>query len=464
MSILKILLAEIGYRKLNFGLSLFAVVIAVTLFVAGPMLVEGYQRETQTQVGQLQDRVDESERLVAEMEGNMVEVEKETTAELLRLEDETRRLMRDMGFNLMIVHRDTDMSDFWASDFATHDMPQEYIQRLAQDTRLTMVTHLVATLQQRIAWESRKVLLVGYLPETTQSHMRRRSPMGYNIEPGTVFLGHELGAGRKPGETISVLGRDFRIARILPEQGSKQDVSIGMHLQDAQEVLEKPQRINQIMALGCHCAGANLPKIRQQLEEVLPETRVTEFRSIALARAEQRDLVKAKQEAILAEMAKNLEQRRQILAVRKELLNNMEASRARIQRIMETLADVITPLVVLASAIWVGLLALANVRQRRTEIGILRALGKGSGTIASLFLGKAVLLGILGALAGLLLGIGMARWMGARALDLGPDHFHVPYEVLMAALLGAPVLSAVASYLPTLTALTQDPAVVLRDQ
>jgi len=43
---------------------------------------------------------------------------------------------------------------------------------------------------------------------------------------------------------------------------------------------------------------------------------------------------------------------------------------------------------VLAAAVWVGLLMLANVRERRIEIGILRALGKTSGMIAALFLGE----------------------------------------------------------------------------
>ena len=51
--------------------------------------------------------------------------------ELASLENQTKRLMRDMGFNLMIVHKETNMSDFWAADFAATDMPQEYVDRLA---------------------------------------------------------------------------------------------------------------------------------------------------------------------------------------------------------------------------------------------------------------------------------------------------------------------------------------------
>jgi len=278
------------------------------------------------------------------------------------------------------------------------------------------------------------------VPETQQPHRatakfakrRQKKPMGYDVAPGTVHLGHELGIGREAGETIDVLGGPFQIAKIAPEQGSKEDITIKMHLEDAQTLLEKPGRINQILALGCQCFGAQLPKIRKELAAVLPETRITEFRSIAVARAEQRDLV-----------AQN---------------------RTDEQHRVELLAAVITPLVVLACAIWVGLLALANVYQRRTEIGILRALGKGSTTIAALFLGKAVLLGLIGALIGGALGVGLGRWLGTTVLEVTTDHFQQNYGVLLVALFGAPLLSAVASYLPTLSALLQDPAVVLRDQ
>ncbi len=464
MSTLKLLLAEIGYRKVNFLLSLAAVMIAVTLFVAGPMLVEAYQEETQNRVDQWLTQVDTLEKQVGEVRSIIAREEAETAAELARLADQTRQLMRDMGFNLMITHRNANMSDFWASDFAAVDMPQDYVERLGADTRLTLVAHLVATLQQKITWENRKVLLVGYLPETRQIDSGDKTPMGYRIEPGAVFLGFELGVGKKPGQSIKVLDREFRIARILREQGSKEDITIAMHLADAQKLLNKPNRINQIMALGCRCSSTGLPKIRKQLAEILPETQVTEFHSKAVARAEQRALVEENRKQILGNHQANLAEREKILAERKQILADMEASRDRMQRIIETLAEVLTPLVVLASAVWVGLLALANVRQRRAEIGLLRALGKGSGMIGSLLMGKAVLVGLLGAAAGFLVGTLLARWLGQRAFDVSADLFGVRFDVLLYALLGAPLVSAIASYLPMLLALAQDPAVALREE
>jgi predicted lysophospholipase L1 biosynthesis ABC-type transport system permease subunit len=336
------------------------------------------------------------------------------------------------------------MADFWSSDYSAADMPQEYVQRLAQAETLTLATHIVATLQSKITWRDRSVLLVGYAKETTQPHRSPKEPMGYAIEPGTVFVGHELGHGLEEGQTIEVLGRAFRIAEILPERGSKEDITLAVSLGDAQALLDKPGRVNQILALGCRCEGARLPKVREQLEEVLPETRITEFQSIALARAEQRNLVEEKNRESIALARRNREE---------------------VQATMRNLDAVTTPLVILACAIWVGLLASANVRERRNEIGVLRALGVRSGTIAILFLGKAVAIGALGGVLGFLLGTPLARALG-RIDTLAVDRaFFTPaYELLLLAALGAPLLSAMASYLPTLNALLQDPAAVLTEE
>ena len=473
MSMLKLLLAEIGYRKMNFALSLVAVTIAVALFVAGPILVDGYGRETEVELAKLQKRVEESQARVTASE-------KKAAAELAELEDQTRQVMRDMGFNLSIVHRDADIVDFLSTGISTVDMPQEYVARLGNDASLTLVTHLVGVLRAEIEWEGRQVRLDGYLPEIPLPHKPatefakkwglQRTPMGYEIEPGAVFLGFALGEGHKEGDTTEVLGKQFKIAKILPEKGSKEDATVAMHLSDAQTLLEKPGVVNQILALECRCAEADLPKIRAQMSDALvdedgqPVTYVVRDVSKAVARARQRAAVKEKVQAIVARQKRDLQQRQKDL-------EETAARRTKMQKSMEMLAGVMTTLVVVAAAVWVGLLALVNVRERITEIGVFRALGKSSLRIASLFLGKAVLLGLAGAVLGFLLGTAVAfalgtqatEWLGFAPLYAAADHFQFPSQMLLFALIGAPLLSAVASYLPTLSAVTQDPAVVLRD-
>ncbi len=70
-----------------------------------------------------------------------------------------------------------------------------------------------------------------------------------------------------------------------------------------------------------------------------------------------------------------------------------------------------------------------SVNERIPEIGLLRALGAGSAQVMTLFLGEALVLGILGGLAGLALGIGGAILLGRLVPGL-PVHIHWGYVLL----------------------------------
>ena len=466
MSTIRLLAAEILHRKTNFALSLCAVLAAATLFVAGPTLVRGYGRESQSRLQAMQRETEE--KLVAmqrETDNELHRMQQEADKQLVELDTRTKRTMRDLGFNLRIVHRDTDMTQLYANLVAL-DMPEEYVQRLAESTQITKIVHLVATLLQMIEWEGQPRLLIGFAPEATQSHLEEKTPMGYQIELGAVFLGAETGKKHKVGEEVEILGKRFQVAQILPPHGRREeDIAILMHLKDAQQVLKKPNRISEIVALGCKCKTANrIEEITSQLEAVLPEAKVTEHRLNAIAREEQRNLVQTHYRQTMSDYKGN---RKKILdqeiAKQEEIVAREKEQQEKIAGLLDSVTRFVTPLIVLACSVWVGLLALANVRERRTEIGLLRALGKGSGNIASLLLCKAVLLGLLGGSIGALIGYAAARWLAFSLLDVASANFTPQYGVLAATILGAPLLSAMASYLPALAAITQDPAVVLQN-
>ena len=79
MSIFRLLKAEILHRKLNFMFSLVAVLTAATLFVAGPTMLRGYQRDSKQRLTVMQNET--TQTLVAMEEKAMryiVEVPFET--------------------------------------------------------------------------------------------------------------------------------------------------------------------------------------------------------------------------------------------------------------------------------------------------------------------------------------------------------------------------------------------------
>lgn len=442
MSTFQLLCAELRHRKMNVTLSLLALIAAATLFVASPTLLRGYQQESNRRLLTMQQ----------ETEHELQAMQEKAQSDLANLDKRTKRIMRDLGFNLRIVHQNTDLGQLYAN-FVSFDMPEEYVQKLADSPEITKIVHLVASLKQMVDWEDKPRLLVGIAPEATQSHIEKKAPMGLQVKPGNVYLGQLAAEGHALGDKVEILGKQFEIAHILPAHGrADEDIAIFMNLADAKKVLDKPGKISEILALGCKCKTVDrIEEITAQLEVVLPDTKVTEHRLQAVAREDQRKLVEAHHQQTMQDYEAN----------RQKIAQQEQEHRDKVAGLLSGVTSVVTPLIVFVCALWVGLLAWSNVRERRAEIGLLRAIGKRSGSIASLFLGKAILLGMVGGVAGCLLGYFFARWLATSVFEVTVDSFTPSTLASVCAILGTPFVAAMASYLPTLAAVKQDPAVVL---
>jgi len=207
--------------------------------------------------------------------------------------------------------------------------------------------------------------------------------------------------------------------------------------------LDKPGLINGILALDCTCDTLDrLARIRPEIARILPDTQIVEYASQALARAEARQRAATEAQASL---------------------QREKEGRTRLRQEREALAAVLVPVITAGSGVWLGLLALANVRERRDEIGILRALGLRSRQILLIFLGKAVVIGLAGAGLGYALGRGLGMWWRETPDAAAPTLGFWDVHLLALVLVAAPLLAALASWLPALIAAQQDPADVLRE-
>jgi putative ABC transport system permease protein len=227
------------------------------------------------------------------------------------------------------------------------------------------------------------------------------------------------------------MGRKFVVTKVNPERGNKDDITVWISLAEAQALMGKPGQINAILALDCTCDTVDrLGRIRAEIARILPDTQVIEFASQAVARAE------ARQRAA-AEAAAAVEGER--------------AGRAKLRAEKESFAAVLVPVALVGAALWIGFLAFGNVRERAVEIGILRAIGLRTGQVLVLFLVRALVTGLVGAA----LGFGVGVLVTAPAMPA----FQLPW--LPVVLVAAPVLAALASWLPAMFAVRQDPAEVL---
>jgi len=424
MTVLRLVTREILYRKLNFALGVLSVLAAVGCLVAELTLLRTHDLRT--------------DQIVAAKEAE--------TAEAMRvMEDDYRKIMKKLGFNVFILPKAQNLGDLFAEDYASKDMPEAYVKQLA-DSKIMSVRHLLPILQRKLKWpeKQRTIVLIGTRGEVPLAHRRPREPMLTLVERNTMVLGYELhkSLGLNVGDKTQLLGHDFTVVKCHRERRTKDDISIWINLAQAQELLGKPGRINGILALQCVCAGAQLSKIRNDIAAVLPETQVIEFSSKVLIRAEARKRAADTAKASLAAE---------------------KANRARLRDERSAFAALLVPVVVVGCTVWIGFLAFTNVRERRAEVGILRALGVNSGKVFLIFVAKALLFGLCGAALGYFAGLGVG-WAWADAPLNGepfPTLFDPGFLVLVLVL--APLLAVLASWVPAIMAARQDPAVVLRD-
>lgn len=370
---------ELAHRRMNAALSVFAVGAAVAICVALAILHDASVRET-------------------------------------------RRIQRDIGFNLRIVPRATDMQAFYMSGYSDHTFGEAAVEKLAANETLAY-NHIVATLSKRIEVAPGVDAIVTGLGDPRYPPGQKKPPMVKPIPPGSVHVGALVAEQLKVAvdDPLELAGASYTVARVSPETGTADDVRIVANLADAQTILGEPGRVNEIKAIDCLCLEATEnPQaiIRAEIERVVPDAKVVMLTAIADARAKQR-------------------------------------------RMVEGYASLAAPLVLFAAGVWVAVLAMINVRERAAEIGVLRALGYPSAAVAGLFLGKAVLIGLLGAVVGYAVG-------AAAAVSLGPGVFRLTARAIDAepmlavyAIVAAPLGAAIASFIPAAVAVSHDPAASL---
>jgi len=101
----------------------------------------------------------------------------------------------------------------------------------------------------------------------------------------------------------------------------------------------------------------------------------------------------------------------------------------------------------------------ASVMERRTEIGLMKAIGADDGHIALIFLSEAALIGLVGGAAGYVLGLGLAQGLARTVFSASGD---VPPVVLPITLFLALAVALVGSAIPVRQAVRLNPVLLLR--
>jgi putative ABC transport system permease protein len=256
-----------------------------------------------------------------------------------------------------------------------------------------------------------------------------------------VLLGQGLAAklGRKPGDDIEVAGHAYRVAGIL-STGGAEDEQIVAPLALAQQILGKPgavrrlyvsaltkpedalarrdpRSMNPAMFDRWYCSPY-VASIAYQLQEAIPHSHAEQIRQIA---------------------------------------QNEGTVLSRIKGLML----LVTLAALFASALAVSAAMATAIFERRTEVGLMKALGAGSVSVAALFFAESLLLALIGGVVGFAGGAFLAGQIGRSIFDSKITIEPVLFPVILAI---AVIVTFAGSAMAIRRAVKFDPVYALRGE
>jgi putative ABC transport system permease protein len=143
------------------------------------------------------------------------------------------------------------------------------------------------------------------------------------------------------------------------------------------------------------------------------------------------------------------------------VIRRVAEGEGRIMTHVQTLLWLVTLAALLAAALAVGASSAASVIERRTEIGLMKALGAGSGTVGFLLAAEQLLLAVAGGAVGYALGTLLAHVVGEKIFGVAPQ----PSVFVLLVILGlAAAVTLAGSAIPLRHASRYQPAPILRGE
>ncbi|HEX7288719.1 MAG TPA: ABC transporter permease [Candidatus Angelobacter sp.] len=254
-----------------------------------------------------------------------------------------------------------------------------------------------------------------------------------------VLAGSKLAqtARIKPGDTVEVQGKRLRVSGIL-DTGGAEDQALVAPLHIAQPIL------------------GHLGKVQRVVVSALtkPED--------AFGRRDPSKMSPADHDRWYCSPYANsiaFQIGEAIPNVRVEQIRQVEQNQGKILSRISGMMLLLTLAALLAAGLAVSAAMAATILERRQEVGLMKSMGAGNGTVASLFFTEAGLLALLGGVLGFLAGTFLAHRIGITVFG---SAISVQPVVLAVTIIAAFVVTFVGSAGAVRKAMQFDPAVVLR--
>ncbi|MGD0215066.1 MAG: ABC transporter permease [Terriglobales bacterium] len=207
-----------------------------------------------------------------------------------------------------------------------------------------------------------------------------------------VLVGDRLATslGKRPGDSIDVSGRQLTISGILSTSGAEDD-QIVAPISLAQQILGKPDAVRRVYVSA-------LTKPPDALSARDPKTMTPEVYDRWYCSPYVESIAYQLQEVIPHSHAEQIRQ----------VAQNEGTVLSRIKGLML----LITFAALFASALAVSAAMATAIYERRVEVGLMKALGAGNLAVSALFFAEALLLALVGGVAGFSAGALLARQIG----------------------------------------------------
>ena len=336
-----------------------------------------------------------------------------------------RLIMKNLGLNQVTIARNGSFEDAYLCTDNQVEFPEDITYRMSKDNTL-LSKYYVSVLQKRIDIAGKTLLLTGIEPVHRSDETKEKSNPVDSISRGTVRLGFSAAEALKSKEqdTVNILGKSFKVAKVTPLRGELDDFRIFMNLKDAQAILKKPALINMILSFECLHVGGSLQHIYNYQEQLLrqkfPEVKQVNIASIAEGRYHARKMTEKYLYYLLISVA------------------------------------VIMVMVLVISGI-------QEVQERRYETGIFIAHGMGYSYIISLYLLKTVFIAAAAGIAGFIIGGNASVFLTTPFLVTNTQHVSIIWNNLPITVGFVVAISIIGELIPIIKLLRIDPCVILME-
>jgi putative ABC transport system permease protein len=356
--------------------------------------------------------------------------------------------MESLGANVLLLPQSASLQDYYSADAHGATLPEEYAAQLAL-ANLEGVQKISPKLSVPAELGGRRITLTGILPqsefesvaawgsvqvfshkhegckrqalieEENSSDVENLSKGRFirNLSKDRAFVGADVAAlcGVKTGDRVDLLGLPFIVEGVIPATGTIDDSRVFAHLHVVQDLANKGEDVNVIEIMACceDAAGGLVGEIR----DMFPDAKVVTITQVV-------------------------------------------DTQVAVNRLMTRLSYLFFGILLVVGVASIAGTMFANVTERRREIGTLLALGATPLLISRLFLGKALVIGLAGGLAGYVMGTLLAvcaapYWAGVAVRPV--------FSLALIAVVLAGIVALVASYLPARRAALLDPCLCFRE-